>query len=88
MAIYPHRRGDRRQRESSHHESEQEDIGLLRGESEREKAYVHEEGFYAQQEIELLTGVTATALDIDVARLSDPDTPLSAVGRQDIPRVR
>ena len=28
----------------------------LRGESERAKAYVHEEGFYAQHEIELLHG--------------------------------
>jgi 3-phenylpropionate/trans-cinnamate dioxygenase ferredoxin reductase subunit len=35
----------------------------LRGDSEREKAYVHEEGFYEQQEIELLTGTTATAID-------------------------
>ena len=33
----------------------------LRGESEREKAYVHPGGFYAQQEIELVTGVTVTS---------------------------
>ena len=32
----------------------------LRGESEREKAYVHRTGFYAQHEIELETGVTVT----------------------------
>jgi 3-phenylpropionate/trans-cinnamate dioxygenase ferredoxin reductase component len=47
--------------------------GYLRGESEREKAYVHEEGFYAQQEIELLTGVTATALDTATARVTLDD---------------
>src|SRR5215475_11991668 len=35
----------------------------LRGESERAKAYVHPDGFYAQQEIELVTGVTVTAVD-------------------------
>lgn len=35
----------------------------LRGESEREKAYVHEEAFYADNGIELLSGVTATSID-------------------------
>src|SRR5579859_4844103 len=35
----------------------------LRGESEREKAFVHPADFYAEQEIELLTGCAATALD-------------------------
>ena len=35
----------------------------LRGESERENAYVHERGFYEQHEIELLTGSTVTAID-------------------------
>src|SRR2546423_5064698 len=35
----------------------------LRGESPREKAYVHEEGFYADQEIELETETTVTAID-------------------------
>ena len=35
----------------------------LRGESPREKAYVHEEGFYAQHQIELLTSATVTAID-------------------------
>jgi 3-phenylpropionate/trans-cinnamate dioxygenase ferredoxin reductase subunit len=35
----------------------------LRGESPREKAYVHEEGFYADQEIELETGATVTGID-------------------------
>ena len=35
----------------------------LRGESEREQAYVHEQGFYEQHEIELLTGLAATSLD-------------------------
>jgi 3-phenylpropionate/trans-cinnamate dioxygenase ferredoxin reductase subunit len=35
----------------------------LRGESEREKAYVHSSDFYEQHEIELLTGPTVTAID-------------------------
>src|SRR5947209_11085201 len=35
----------------------------LRGESERAKAYVHDENFYASQEIELRLGVAAEAID-------------------------
>jgi 3-phenylpropionate/trans-cinnamate dioxygenase ferredoxin reductase subunit len=35
----------------------------LRGESEREKAFVHPEEFYAQHQIELITGRSATKLD-------------------------
>jgi 3-phenylpropionate/trans-cinnamate dioxygenase ferredoxin reductase component len=35
----------------------------LRGESEREKAYVHSERFYDEHDIELESGVTATAID-------------------------
>jgi 3-phenylpropionate/trans-cinnamate dioxygenase ferredoxin reductase component len=35
----------------------------LRGESGREQIYVHEEGFYAEHEIELRLGVTVTHLD-------------------------
>jgi 3-phenylpropionate/trans-cinnamate dioxygenase ferredoxin reductase subunit len=35
----------------------------LRGESDREKAYVHPEGFYAENDIELRTGVRAVSLD-------------------------
>ena len=35
----------------------------LRGEAGREKLYVHEEGFYGEQQIELRLGQTATALD-------------------------
>jgi 3-phenylpropionate/trans-cinnamate dioxygenase ferredoxin reductase subunit len=35
----------------------------LRGESGREQVYVHEEGFYAEHEIELRLGVTVTHLD-------------------------
>jgi len=35
----------------------------LRGESEREKAYVHPAGFYDEHDIELMTGATATAID-------------------------
>jgi 3-phenylpropionate/trans-cinnamate dioxygenase ferredoxin reductase component len=35
----------------------------LRGESEREKVYVHPPGYYDDHEIELLSDVTATAID-------------------------
>src|SRR5690348_6000973 len=35
----------------------------LRGESEREKAYVHPERYYDEHDIELLSGVTATGID-------------------------
>ena len=35
----------------------------LRGESEREKAYVHAAGFYAENEIELETATVVTAID-------------------------
>jgi 3-phenylpropionate/trans-cinnamate dioxygenase ferredoxin reductase subunit len=35
----------------------------LRGESEREKAYVHPAGFYEEHDIELLTGTTAERID-------------------------
>ncbi len=35
----------------------------LRGESEREKALVHAEGFYGERDIWLLTGASVTALD-------------------------
>jgi 3-phenylpropionate/trans-cinnamate dioxygenase ferredoxin reductase component len=37
--------------------------GYLRGESRREKAYVHEQGFYEQHQIELETDATVTVLD-------------------------
>ncbi len=42
----------------------------LRGESEREKAYVHEAGFYTQHDIELLTDATATAIDPAASRVT------------------
>jgi NADPH-dependent 2,4-dienoyl-CoA reductase/sulfur reductase-like enzyme len=45
----------------------------LRGESEREKAYVHDDGFYAQHEIELLTDTTATAIDPGASRITLDD---------------
>ena len=35
----------------------------LRGESERDKAYLHPQDFYAQHEIELRTGTEATSID-------------------------
>src|SRR5215475_880794 len=45
----------------------------LRGESDRDKAYVHPEGFYAEREIELLSGLTATAIDPDAATVTLED---------------
>src|ERR1700704_5891910 len=45
----------------------------LRGESPREKAYVHEEDFYAQQQIELFTGATVTAIDPATSRVTLSD---------------
>jgi 3-phenylpropionate/trans-cinnamate dioxygenase ferredoxin reductase component len=49
----------------------------LRGESERAKAYVHPDGFYEQQEIELVTGVTVTALEPGASRVTlDDGRPL------------
>jgi 3-phenylpropionate/trans-cinnamate dioxygenase ferredoxin reductase component len=41
----------------------------LRGESEREKAYVHPDGFYAEQDIELLTGSAVAAIDPGASRV-------------------
>ena len=41
----------------------------LRGESEREKAYVHEQGFYEDHQIELETDATVTAIDRDGSRV-------------------
>jgi 3-phenylpropionate/trans-cinnamate dioxygenase ferredoxin reductase subunit len=49
----------------------------LRGESEREKVYVHEEGFYADNGIELLLGRTVTGLDPSAGQLTlDGGEPL------------
>jgi 3-phenylpropionate/trans-cinnamate dioxygenase ferredoxin reductase component len=45
----------------------------LRGEAEREKAYVHEQGFYEQHEIELLTGTTVSEIDPDSSRIKLAD---------------
>jgi len=42
----------------------------LRGESEREKVYVHPRDFYAEQNIELLTDTTATAVDPGESRVT------------------
>ena len=42
----------------------------LRGESEREKVYVHGADFYVQHEIELMTGTTVTAIDPDGSRVT------------------
>jgi 3-phenylpropionate/trans-cinnamate dioxygenase ferredoxin reductase subunit len=41
----------------------------LRGESPREKAYVHEDGFYAEHDIELETGTTVASVDPDASRV-------------------
>jgi 3-phenylpropionate/trans-cinnamate dioxygenase ferredoxin reductase component len=61
----------------------------LRGESERAKAYVHPGGFYAQQEIELVTGVTVTAIEpgesrvrLDDGRMVGYDRLLLATGAE------
>jgi 3-phenylpropionate/trans-cinnamate dioxygenase ferredoxin reductase subunit len=53
----------------------------LRGESERSKAYVHDERFYERSEIELMTGMTATALDPDGSRLTLADGRLLGFDR-------
>lgn len=45
----------------------------LRGESPREKAYVHEEGFYGEHHIELETGTTVTAIDPSASRVTLDD---------------
>jgi 3-phenylpropionate/trans-cinnamate dioxygenase ferredoxin reductase subunit len=45
----------------------------LRGESGRDKVYVHDEGFYGEQEIELLLGRTATGLDTAARELALDD---------------
>jgi 3-phenylpropionate/trans-cinnamate dioxygenase ferredoxin reductase subunit len=45
----------------------------LRGESERAKAYVHPDGFYEEQEIELVTGVTVTAIDPGASQVTLDD---------------
>src|SRR5215208_3000321 len=42
----------------------------LRGEAGREKVYVHEEGFYAEQDIELRLGRTAVGLDASAGELA------------------
>jgi 3-phenylpropionate/trans-cinnamate dioxygenase ferredoxin reductase component len=41
----------------------------LRGELEREKVYVHSEGFYAEQDIELSLGRTAVGLNADTSEV-------------------
>jgi 3-phenylpropionate/trans-cinnamate dioxygenase ferredoxin reductase subunit len=45
----------------------------LRGETEREKVYVHEAGFYADNGIELMTSVRAIALDPASSRVTLAD---------------
>jgi 3-phenylpropionate/trans-cinnamate dioxygenase ferredoxin reductase component len=45
----------------------------LRGESDREKTFVHEQAFYEDQQIELMTEVTATAIDPRGARVTLAD---------------
>src|SRR6516164_5916949 len=45
----------------------------LRGESEREQAYVHTAGFYAEQQIELLADATASSIDLDTSRVARAD---------------
>jgi 3-phenylpropionate/trans-cinnamate dioxygenase ferredoxin reductase component len=45
----------------------------LRGESPREKAYVHEADFYTEHEIDLLTSTTVAALDPGASRITLAD---------------
>jgi 3-phenylpropionate/trans-cinnamate dioxygenase ferredoxin reductase component len=45
----------------------------LRGESDREKTFVHEQSFYEDQQIELLTEVTVTAIDPGRSRVTLAD---------------
>ena len=45
----------------------------LRGESDREKTFVHERTFYEEQQIELLTEVTVTAIDPGGSRVTLAD---------------
>jgi 3-phenylpropionate/trans-cinnamate dioxygenase ferredoxin reductase subunit len=45
----------------------------LRGETEREKAYVHEPGFYEQHAVDLLSGVTVTSIDINSSQVELDD---------------
>jgi 3-phenylpropionate/trans-cinnamate dioxygenase ferredoxin reductase subunit len=45
----------------------------LRGESERQKAFVHEDGFYGDREIELLCGSTVAKLDPQASEVSLDD---------------
>src|SRR5687767_11865026 len=45
----------------------------LRGETERDKVYVHDEGFYAEHDIELRLGRTAVSLDTANAQLELDD---------------
>ena len=42
----------------------------LRGESDREKAYVHPADFYDEHDIELMTGTTVTAIDPGGSRVT------------------
>src|ERR671913_2365264 len=49
----------------------------LRGEAGRDKVYVHDEGFYAEHDIELRLGRTAVSLDTASRRLTlDDGEPL------------
>ena len=68
----------------------------LRGESERDQAHVHPEDFYPKQEIELVTGVSVTAVEpgrsqvtLDDGRSLGYDRLLLATGaeprRQQVP---
>jgi 3-phenylpropionate/trans-cinnamate dioxygenase ferredoxin reductase component len=45
----------------------------LRGEAGREKVYVHEDGFYAERDIELRLGRTAVSLDASASQLTLDD---------------
>jgi 3-phenylpropionate/trans-cinnamate dioxygenase ferredoxin reductase component len=53
----------------------------LRGESELEKAFVHPEGFYEDNDIELLLGRTATTLDVSERKVTLDDGTLLGYDR-------
>jgi len=52
--------------------------GLLRGDDDRETIYVHPHEFYAEQDIELRTGATVSAIDTGASESSSPGASVCA----------
>src|SRR5680860_831178 len=44
--------------------------GYLRGEEGRDKVYVHDEGYYTEHDIELLTDTRVTAVDPETSQVT------------------